>query len=83
MTERADQLHQNNAPGHSTALTLGFFLEKHHFAQIYQTPYSPDLTPCDFWLFPKLNSPLKGWRFVNATVAQYTNSLNGVSLLTD
>ena len=20
----------------------------------YQPPYSPDLTPCDFWLFPKL-----------------------------
>ena len=19
-----------------------------------QTPYSPDLAPCDFWLFPKL-----------------------------
>ena len=19
-----------------------------------QSPYSPDLTPCDFWLFPKL-----------------------------
>ena len=25
-----------------------------------QTPYSPDLVPCDFWLFPKLKSPLKG-----------------------
>ena len=20
-----------------------------------QTPYSPDLAPCDFWLFPKLS----------------------------
>ena len=26
-------------------------------------PYSPDLAPCDFWLFPKLKSPLKGKRF--------------------
>ena len=26
-------------------------------------PYSPDLVPCDFWLFPKLKSPLKGKRF--------------------
>ena len=27
------------------------------------TPYSPDLTPCDFWFFRKLKSPLKGKRF--------------------
>ena len=26
-------------------------------------PYRPDLAPCDFWLFPKLKSPLKGKRF--------------------
>ena len=25
--------------------------------------YSPDLVPWDFWLFPKLKSPLKGKRF--------------------
>ena len=24
---------------------------------------SPDLAPCDFWLFPKLKSPLKGQNF--------------------
>ena len=23
-------------------------------------PYIPDLAPCDFWLLPKLKSPLKG-----------------------
>jgi len=27
-----------------------------------QPPYSPDLTPCDFWLFPKLKNALKGQR---------------------
>ena len=26
-------------------------------------PYSPDLVPCDLWLFPKLKWPLKGKRF--------------------
>jgi hypothetical protein len=26
-------------------------------------PYSPDMAPCDFWLFPKLKKPLKGSRF--------------------
>ena len=26
-------------------------------------PLQPSFGPCDFWLFPKLNSPLKGKRF--------------------
>jgi len=57
-------------------------LAKHHINQVCQHPYSPDLAPYDFWLFPKLKSPLKG-RFVNATVTQYTSSVNGVSLPND
>ena len=27
-----------------------------------QPLYSPDLVPCDFWLFPKLKSSVKGKR---------------------
>jgi hypothetical protein len=46
-------------------------------------PPSPDLAPYDFWLFPKLKSPFKKRRFVNAKVTQYTSSVNGVSLPTD
>ena len=30
----------------------------------YPQPHSPDLVPCDFWLFPKLKSPLKGKSFL-------------------
>ena len=26
-------------------------------------PYSPDLAPCDFWLFPKLKEKLTGCRY--------------------
>jgi hypothetical protein len=29
-------------------------------------PYSPELAPADFWLFPKLKSVLKGKRFLDA-----------------
>jgi hypothetical protein len=32
-------------------------------------PYSPDLAPCDFWLFPKLNA-LKGQRFADLSGIQ-------------
>jgi len=43
-------------------------------------PYSPDLAPCDFFLFPKIKSALKGTRFesedtVKAKATQLLNSL--------
>jgi hypothetical protein len=82
MTEWADKLHRVNAPAHSTAFVQAF-LAKHYIIQVIQSPYSPDLVPCDFWLFSQLNLPLKGRRFVNATVTQYTSSVNGVSLSND
>jgi len=72
MTERADQLHHDNALAHSTAIVQAF-LAKHHITQVCQPPYSPDFAPCHFWLFPKLKSPLKVRRFVNVTVTQYTS----------
>jgi hypothetical protein len=59
------------------------FLAKHHITQVCQPSYSSDLAPCNFWLFPKLKSPFKCRRFVNATVTQCTSSVNGVSLPTD
>jgi len=72
MTESANQQICINARAHSIALM-----------QVCQHPYGPDLAPCDFWFFSKLKSPLKMGRFVNATVTQYTSSVNGVSLPTD
>ena len=38
-------------------------LAKHQITQVTQPPYSPDLVPWDFWLFPKVQSPLGGKRF--------------------
>jgi hypothetical protein len=64
MTERADQLHHDNAPAHSTALVKAF-LATHHITQACQPPYSTGLSSSDFWLFPNLKSHLKGWKFVN------------------
>ena len=56
------QLHHDNAPAHASHLVQSF-LEKHQIAQVTQPPYRPYLVPCDFWLFPKLKSPLKGKKF--------------------
>ncbi|KAJ4445629.1 hypothetical protein ANN_12311 [Periplaneta americana] len=55
-------LHHDNAPAHSSQL-IHTFLAKHGITTVLQPPYSPDLAPCDFWLFPKLKTPLKGSRF--------------------
>lgn len=56
------KLHQDNAPAHSSQL-VQTFLAKHSIPVVRQAPYSPDMAPCDFWLFPKLKMPLKGTRF--------------------
>ena len=39
------------------------FLAKSNTALMRQPPYSPDLAPCNFWLFPKLKTTPKGTRF--------------------
>ncbi|GFV01538.1 protein GVQW3 [Trichonephila clavipes] len=39
------------------------FLAKHSIPVLEHPPYSPDLAPCDFYLFPKVKSALKGTRF--------------------
>jgi transposase len=36
---------------------------KREMTVVPQPPYSPDLAPADFFLFPKLKSSLKGHRF--------------------
>lgn len=55
-------LHQDNAPAHS-ALSVKRFLAKFSIPVLDHPPYSPDLAPCDFYLFPKVKSALKGTRF--------------------
>ena len=39
------------------------FLAKHGTAPLQQLPYSPDLAPCDFFLFQRIKKALKGHRF--------------------
>ena len=56
------QLHHDNAAAHSTHVINGF-LDKNNTALERQPPYSPDLASCDFWLFPKLKTTLKGMQF--------------------
>ncbi|GFV71560.1 putative mariner transposase [Trichonephila clavipes] len=60
--EKSWIFHQDNAPAHS-ALSVKRFLAKHSIPVLEHPPYSPDLEPCDFYLFSKVKSALKGTRF--------------------
>ena len=53
------QLLHDSGPTHASCLEQSF-LVKHQITQVTQSPYSPDLGPVNFWLFPKLNHFRKG-----------------------
>ena len=55
-------LHHDNAPAHCS-LKVSEFLKKHKTSVLPQPPYSPDLAPCDFFLFDRLKKPLRGKHF--------------------
>jgi transposase len=61
-TKKTWMLHHDNAPPH-TLLLIREFLAKQEKIVVPQPPYSPDLAPANFFLFPKLKSTLKGRRF--------------------
>jgi len=55
-------LNHDNVPAHASLL-IRSYPAKHHTSVAPQPPYSPDLAPADFFLFPKLKTTLKGRRF--------------------
>ena len=55
-------LHQDNASSHNARLT-STFLEQQSMRVLPHPPYSPDLAPCNFFVFPKVKQALCGKRF--------------------
>jgi len=55
-------LHHDSAPAH-TLLLIRSYLAKRQTSVVPHLPYSPDLAPVDFFLFPKLKTTLKGCHF--------------------
>ena len=53
---------QNNVLVHNSILVTDY-LTKMGIKTIPHPPYSPDHTPCDFCLFPKLKEKLRGCRY--------------------
>jgi hypothetical protein len=64
-------LHHDNAPAH-TALSIQEFLAEKKIPVVPHPPYSPDLAPCDFFLFPRIKMKLKGRRFDDDTIKMNT-----------
>ena len=54
--------HQDNAPVHKSILVTDY-LTQMGIKTVPHPPYSPDLAPCDFRLFPKLKENLRGNRY--------------------
>ena len=66
----------DNAPVHQ-AVAVQEFLARKQVCVLHHPPYSPDLSPCDYFLFPKQKLPLKGRLFedVQDIQAAVTSSL--------
>ena len=59
---RGIKLLHDNAPAHKSA-TVHEYLKESGLDVLDRPPYSPDLSPCDFWLFPRLKEMLAGHRY--------------------
>jgi [histone H3]-lysine36 N-dimethyltransferase SETMAR len=55
-------LHQDNAPPH-TASSTQLEIDVLGFQRLSHPPYSPDLAPMDFRVFPEVKSQLRGSHF--------------------
>ena len=59
---RGIKLLHDNALAHKSA-TVQEYLKESGLDVLDNPPYCPDLSPCDFWLFPRLKEMLAGHRF--------------------
>jgi hypothetical protein len=51
-------------------LSVQWFLAAKNVAVFFHLPYSSDLVPCNFFLFPRMKSKLKGRRLQDVTEIQ-------------
>jgi len=56
--------HHDNAPAHSSAIATAKLVEL-RYELLSHPPYSLDLAPCDFFLFPNMKKWLGGKRFTS------------------
>ncbi|UYV64650.1 hypothetical protein LAZ67_3001497 [Cordylochernes scorpioides] len=73
------KLHHGNATSH-TAFIITTFLARSNTSVIPHPPYSPDLAPCDLFLFPRLKREVKGkhWETVENIQHHVTTFLRSI-----
>jgi len=74
-------LHHDNAAAHASLL-IRSYLAKHQTSVVPHPPYSPELAPSDFFLFPKLKTTLKGCRFQTIQEIQ-ENAMTVMHIITE
>ena len=62
-------LHHDNATPHTATITLAS-LGENHMDMVPHPPYSPDLAPSDYFLFPEIKSHLRGIAYRNIDQVQ-------------
>ncbi len=72
-------LHHDNAPSHTAIPTLALIGES-NLDMLSHPPYSPDLAPCDYFIFPRLKNDLRGHRFhsINDLKIAVTRTLRAI-----
>ena len=78
-SDKSCLLHHDRAPAHN-AVSMRQFLVKKQIAALDHPPFSPNLAPCDFWLFPRLKIVIKRTHFssseeITASVTKELKSL--------
>jgi len=63
------RLLHDNAPSHRSTL-VSDYLTKNHILTINHSPYSPDMAPCDFYLFGEMHLSMKGKRYEDVEAIQ-------------
>ncbi|UYV76602.1 hypothetical protein LAZ67_14001427 [Cordylochernes scorpioides] len=73
------KLHHDNATSH-TAFIITNFLARSNTSVIPHPPYSPNLAPCDLFLFPRLKREMKGkhWETVENIQHHVTTFLRSI-----
>jgi histone-lysine N-methyltransferase SETMAR len=73
-------VHWDNAPAH-TAKSTKAVIERSGLAVLQQPPYSPDLAPCDFFLFGYLKCHLRGKKCdtPESLLTEITSIMNGIT----
>ena len=75
-------LHHDNAPAHRSQVVENFLTEE-RIQQLGHPPYSPDLAPCDFFVFPNVKRMMRGIRYDSPeeAVTAFSDLLEGLPTL--